>query len=129
MAVLVGLWGVVATAAVINHGPHQDRHDSVQAVSAGDEITDARPSAGRGDDVRVLRGAVESADDRHLVLEVSEGEPHRLVFGMASATIRINGKEGSVGDLRRGDVVGVVYAEAHAERMAKMVLVTDTERR
>ena len=77
----------------------------------------------------MLRGAVEFADTKRLVLDVSEGEPKRHVFGMASATITVSSKEGDVGDLRRSDVVGVLYTEAHGERMAKMVLVTDTERR
>ncbi len=77
----------------------------------------------------MVRGAVEFADERRLVLEASEGEAKRYVFAVASATIRVAGKEGGVGDLRRGDVVGVLYTEAYGERMAKMVLVTDTERR
>ena len=130
IAALVALWGVVAIVAVISYGIHQSRRDHLKAVSRGNEISDPRPQ-GRADlagGVKVLRGAVEFADTGRLVLEVFEGEPKRYVFGMASATIRVSGKEGGggVGDLRRGDVVGVLYTEAGGERMAKMVLVTDT---
>jgi hypothetical protein len=131
IAVLVALWGVVAIAAVVNYGIDQSRQDHLQAVTRGDEITHPRPRgrADVGGDVRVLRGAVEFADEKRLVLEASEGEAREYVFAVASATIRVAGKEGGVGDLRRGDVVGVLYTEAYGDRMAKMVLVTDTDRR
>lgn len=130
-AVLVALLGVVAVAAVINYGIHQSRQAHLQAVSRGGEITPPQPR-GRtelGADVGVLRGAIEFANERRLVLEVSEGGPKRYVFGMAGATIRVNGKEGGVDDLHRGDIVGVLYKETEGELIAKMVLVTDTERR
>ena len=131
IAGLVALLGVVAIANVIYYGVYQSRQDHLYAVNRGDEITHPRPpgSADLGGDLKVLRGAVEFADRARLVLDVAEGEPKRYVFGMASATIRVSGKEGGVGDLRRSDVGGVLYTEAHGERMAKMVLVTDTERR
>jgi hypothetical protein len=132
VAVLVALWGVVAIAAVVNHGIHQSRRDHLQAATRGDQITPPRPGkhADLGGDVRVLRGAVEFADEKRLVLEASEGEAKEYVFAVASATIRVGGKEGSVGDLGRGDVVGVLYTEAYGERMAKMVFVkTDSEKR
>jgi hypothetical protein len=67
-------------------------------------------------------------DTKHLV-DVSEGEPKSYVVAMASATVRVSGKEGGVGNLRRGDVVGILYTETEGERIAKMVLVTDTEER
>jgi hypothetical protein len=131
IAILVALWGIVAIDALISYGTHQSRQDHVQAVRRGNEIAHPRPQgrADLGGGVRVLRGAVEFADTKRLVLEVADGEPKRYVFAMANATIRVGGKEGGVGDLRRNDVVSVLYAEAYGERMAKMVLVTDTERR
>lgn len=131
IAVLVALWGVVAVAAVVNYGIHQSRQAHLQTVSRGGEITppEARGRTELGADVGVLRGAIEFADERRLVLEVSEGGSKTYVFGMAGATIRVNGKEGGVGDLHRGDIVGVLYKATEAERIAKMVLVTDTERR
>ena len=126
---LVVLWRVIALGAVIIYGIHQGRQDDVQAVSRGDESTPTRPQerAGLGGDLKVLRGAVESADTQRLVLDVSEGEPTRYVFGLARATIRVGGKEGGVTHLHRDDVVGVVYTEAHGERLATMMLVPDTE--
>ena len=63
------------------------------------------------------------------MLEVSEGGPKTYVFGMPGATIRVNGKEGGVDVLHRGDIVGVLHKETEGERLARMVLVTDTERR
>ena len=131
LVALVALWGVVAIAAVINYGIHQSRQAHLQAVSRGGEITPPQPR-GRtelGAGVGVLRGAIEFADEKHLVLEESEGELKRYVFGMAGATIRVNGKERGVNDLHRGDIVSVLYKETEGERLAKMVLVTDTERR
>jgi len=131
MVVLAALLEVVAIAAVITSGLHERRQAHLQAVRRGDEITRPRPrgAADLGGDVKVLRGAIEFADIKRLVLEVSDGKAKRYVFAMASATIRVSGKEGGVGDLRRGDVVGVLYTEIEGERIAKMVLVTDTERR
>jgi hypothetical protein len=131
IALLVVLWGIVAIDALISYGTYQGRQDHLQTVRRGDEITRPRSQgrAGLGGDVKVLRGAVEFADAKRLVLEVSDGEPKRYVFAMASATIRVGGTQGGVGDLRRNDVVSVLYAEAYGERIAKMVLVTDTERR
>lgn len=131
IAVLVALWGVVAVAAVINYGIYQGRQARLQAVSRGGEITPPQPRepTGVGADIGVLRGVIEVADERRLVLGVSEGGPKRYVFGMAGATIRVNGKEGGVDDLHRGDSVGVLYTETEGERIAKMVLVTDTGRR
>ncbi len=128
---LVVLWRVIALGAVMIYGIHQGRQDDVQAVSRGDEITPTRPlgRAGLGGDLKVLRGAVEFADTQRLVLDVSEGVPTRYVFGLARATIRVGGKEGDVAHLHRGDVVGVVYMEAHGERVATMVLVPDSDRR
>ncbi len=128
---LVVLWRVIALGAVIIYGLHQGRQDDVQAVSRGDEITPTRPRgrAGLGGDLRVLRGAVEFADTQRLVLDVSEGVPTRYVFGLERATIRASGKESGVAHLHRGDVVRVVYTEAHGERLATMVLVPDSERR
>ncbi len=128
---LVVLWRVIALGAVIIYGLHQGRQDDVQAVSRGDESTPTRPRgrAGLGGDLKVLRGAVEFADTQRLVLAVFHGVPTRYVFGLARATIRVGGKEGGVAHLHRGDVVGVVYREAHGERVATMVLVPDSERR
>lgn len=131
IAVVVALWGVAAVTAVMEEGIDQSRQAPVQGVWRHDEVPRPRPggSADLGGDVKVLRGAIEFADANRLVLEISKGEPKRYVFAMASATVRVSGKAGGIGDLRRGDVVGVVYTEAHGERMARMVLVTDPERR
>jgi hypothetical protein len=128
---LIVLWRVIVLGAVIIYGLHQGRQDDVQAVSRGGESTPTRPQgrAGLGGDLKVLRGAVEFANTQCLVLNVSEGIPTRHVFGLARATIRVGGKEGDVAHLHRGDVVGVVYMEAHGERMATMVLVPDSDRR
>jgi hypothetical protein len=131
IAVVVALWGVAAVAAVMEEGIDQSRQAPVRGVRRHDEVTRPRPgvSVALGGDVKVLRGAIEFADANRLVLEVSGGEPKQYVFAMASATVRVSGKAGGIGDLRRGDVVGVVYTEAHGERMARMVLLTDPERR
>lgn len=81
IAVLVALCGVVAVAAVINYGIHQSRQAHLQAVSRGGEITPPHPRgrAELGADVGVLRGAIEFATERRLVLDVSEGGPKRSV--------------------------------------------------
>jgi hypothetical protein len=131
IAVVVALWGVATVAAVTEEGIHQSRQAPLQGVRRHDEVACPRPggSADLGGDVKVVRGAIGFADRKHLVLNVSGEEPKSYVFAMASATIRISGKEGGVGNLRRGDVVGVLYTETEGERIAKMVLVTDTEER
>jgi hypothetical protein len=115
----------------MNHGIRERRQDGLRAVTRDDEIADpgSGGSADLGGDVKVLRGVVEFADPKRLVLEASEGEPNRYVFGIAGATIRMGSKNGSVDDLHRGDIVGVLYKEAKGVRIARMVLVTDTERR
>jgi hypothetical protein len=133
IAVVVALWGVAAVTAVMEEGIHQSKQAQapLQGVRRHDEVACPRPggSADLGGDVKVVRGAIGFADAKHLVLDVSEREPKSYVFAMASATIRVSGKEGGVGNLRRGDLVGVLYTETEGERIAKMVLITDTEER
>ena len=131
IAVVVALWGVAAVTAVMEEGIHQSKQAPLQGVRRHDEVACPRPggSADLVGDVKVVRGAIGFADTKHLVLDVSEGEPKSYVFAMASATVRVSGKEGGVGNLRRGDVVGILYTETEGERIARMVLVTDTEER
>jgi hypothetical protein len=99
IAVVVALWGVAAVTAVMEEGIHQSRQAPLQGVRRHDEVACPRPggSADLVGDVKVVRGAIGFADTKHLVLDVSEGEPKSYVFAMASATVRVSGKEGGVG--------------------------------
>jgi hypothetical protein len=101
IAVVVALWGVVAVTAVMEEGIHQSMQAQapLQGLRRPDEVACPRPggSADLGGDVKVVRGAIGFADTNHLVLDVSEGEPKSYVFAMASATVRVSGKEGGKG--------------------------------
>ena len=130
-SLIVVLWGVMGVVSVVQYGA---RHSAERDFRSSRAVSSGQPHKGsrEGAEVRLVTGFVKSVNGTSLVLEVPRSPVLQAAgitskdyaFELAGATIKIDGREGAPSDLRRSDVVGVLYTESDGKLIAKVVTTT-----
>lgn len=119
IGVALGVAAVAAAGMVRHQAARSDR-------SSSGSVAETIEESGAGEtatSLKVLHGAIRQVTGSWMVVEPYGALGPTYVFELGSAMIRVGAGEGSARDLKRGDVVGVLYTERRGKRVAKMVLL------